>query len=63
MDSTTYPVGRGMASSENGVYVPAMKMKIIEWSRRFIHARTRRLCHHRRWYSALTPNRPSTVTL
>ena len=50
----------GIASTANGVYVPAMNRKIIEWSSRFISVRARVLRQVRRWYSALTPNRPST---
>src|SRR4051812_10686682 len=60
IDRITYPVGLDIASSVNGVYVPAMNRKIIEWSARFIHLYARGL-HRRRWYSALTPNNPSTV--
>ena len=32
--STTRPVRSGIASSANGVYVPAMNRKIMEWSSR-----------------------------
>src|SRR6185369_12348965 len=38
-----------------------MNKKIIEWSARFIHLYARGL-QKRRWYSALTPNKPSTVS-
>ena len=37
------------ASSANGVYVPAMKTKIIEWSTLRAHARARAECQGRRW--------------
>ena len=40
-----------------------MNRKIIEWSSRRITTRLRGERQVRRWYSALTPNRPSTVTL
>ncbi|GAA3365756.1 hypothetical protein GCM10020366_66940 [Saccharopolyspora gregorii] len=38
-----------------------MNRKIIEWSRRRIQVRAPTEFHVLRWYSALTPNRPSTV--
>src|SRR5262245_7647264 len=49
-------------STANGVYVPAMNRKIIEWSRRRMTAHPRAV-HLRRWYRALTPNTPQTVRL
>ena len=46
-------------SSANGVYVPAMSRKIIEWSSRRIHRRTLGVRQVTRWYSALVPSRPA----
>src|SRR5690606_28433075 len=39
-----------------------MNRKIIEWSSLRMTARLRAVRQVRRWYSALTPNRPSVVT-
>ena len=52
----------GSRSMQNGVYVPAMNTKIMEWSSRRISWYPRSL-HTRRWYRALTPNSAHTVGL
>ena len=46
--------------SANGVYVPAMSTKIIEWSIRF-SARFRRGSQEPRWYAALMPYMPTRL--
>ena len=45
---TTQRAVPSSSSRANGVYVPAMRMKIIEWSRRFITSRDRPV-HGPRW--------------
>ena len=50
------------SSTENGVYVPAMNTKIIEWSSRRMSWYARGV-QTRRWYRALVPNNAQTVTL
>ena len=46
--SSTSPDGRGNTSSAIGVYVPAIKTKIIEWSSRRIQPLARGV-HVMRW--------------
>ena len=51
-DSRLIPQASFRVSRQNGVYVPAISTKIIEWSRRFISERMRRP-QRTRWYVAL----------
>ena len=59
---TTVPTRPRSSRTQNGVYVPAMNTKIIEWSSRRITLYPRG-DQTRRWYSALVPNSVHTVTL
>ena len=59
---TTAPRRPCSSRTQNGVYVPAMNTKIIEWSSRRITLYPRG-DQTRRWYSALVPNSVHTVTL
>ena len=54
------PHARGRATMQIGTYVPAMRKKIIEWSRRCMIARARGV-RARRWYAADVPNSASRL--
>ncbi len=56
----TSPNVPGEVSSSTGVAVPAMRKKIIMWSRRCIRARPAWV-QRPRWYTALTPNKAVTL--
>src|SRR5437588_9979226 len=57
--SIAFPSVPDRTSTQNGVYVPAIRTKIIEWSSRRIQARAERV-QVMRWYSALVPSRAQT---
>ena len=60
--STIRPVRSGIARTANGVYVPAMNTKIIEWSSRASSACRLARVQRTRWYVADTPKSRHTVT-
>jgi hypothetical protein len=58
---TTQRAVPSSSSRANGVYVPAMRMKIIEWSSRCMTV-CERPVHEPRWKAAEVPNSSATLT-